>query len=125
MAGGCPPRKAEDCLEPIQYKVPGSVWDKKLLAAARGHPLENRTLCSVVNVKLPTGGTWNLIGLHGAAELRLHLFGVHMACCGPVRPGYAPQDRRECHLTGGEKAVKDRAARAVGWWRAVDPDKRA
>ncbi|KAJ1141716.1 hypothetical protein NDU88_008044 [Pleurodeles waltl] len=32
-----------------------------------------------------------------------------------MRSGYAPQDWRECRLAGGERAVKDRAARAVGW----------
>ncbi|KAJ1129204.1 hypothetical protein NDU88_007575 [Pleurodeles waltl] len=65
------------------------------------------------------------LGSRGAADLRLHLSGVCLAYCGPVRSGYAPQDRREYRLAGGERAVKDWAARAVGRWRAVDPDKGA
>ncbi|KAJ1113196.1 hypothetical protein NDU88_001451 [Pleurodeles waltl] len=71
---------------------------------------------------------WDALGaryMTGSNPRGGSLFGGHLTCCGPVRSGYAPQDRREYRLAGGERAVKDRAARAVSWWRAVEPDKRA
>ncbi|KAJ1177237.1 hypothetical protein NDU88_002498 [Pleurodeles waltl] len=48
-----------------------------------------------------------------------------LACCRTVRTRCAPEDRGECCPAGDERAVGDRAARAVGGWKTVVPNKRA